>query len=203
MIHSFLSGRRRLFALALSVLVLLCGAALQAQSSASKLEGTIVDQHGKALKGASVTIRTATGTDVRRTETDSQGHYVVSDVPAGRYTVEISDTGFATEERQITVGQSGSQTVSASLAVASVSEQVVVEAEDNSSIAVQLAPVKALLDAGSARTEITSQYVREFTSPVTDFADIIQAAPGTVSYTTNGIGNGQAKIFFRGFVDDD
>jgi hypothetical protein len=69
-----LSGRRRLFALALSVLVLLCGAALQAQSSASKLEGTIVDQHGKALKGASVTIRTATGTDVRRTETDSQGH---------------------------------------------------------------------------------------------------------------------------------
>ena len=40
-------------------------------------------------------------------------------------------------------------------------------------------------------------------APVTDFADIIQAAPGTVSYTTNGIGNGQAKIFFRGFVDDD
>ncbi len=38
---------------------------------------------------------------------------------------------------------------------------------------------------------------------MTDFADIIQAAPGTVSYTTNGIGNGQAKIYFRGFVDDD
>ena len=60
-----------------------------------------------------------------------------------------------------------------------------------------------MLDAGSARTEITSNYVSEYTSPVTDFADIIQAAPGTVSYTTNGIGNGQAKIFFRGFVDDD
>ena len=60
-----------------------------------------------------------------------------------------------------------------------------------------------MLDAGSARTEITSNYVAEYTSPVTDFADIIQAAPGTVSYTTNGIGNGQAKIYFRGFVDDD
>ena len=67
----------------------------------------------------------------------------------------------------------------------------------------QLAPVKSVLDAGSARTEITSNYITEYTSPVTDFADIIQAAPGTVSYTTNGIGNGQAKIFFRGFVDDD
>ena len=63
--------------------------------------------------------------------------------------------------------------------------------------------MKSVLDAGSARTEITSQYVREFTSPVTDFADITQAAPGTVSYSENGIGLGQAKIYFRGFVDDD
>ena len=93
--------------------------------------------------------------------------------------------------------------ISISLAVASVAEEVTVEAEDVTSIAAQLAPVKSLLDAGSARTEITSNYVSEFTSPVTDFADIIQAAPGTVSYTTNGIGNGHAKIFFRGFVDDD
>ena len=87
--------------------------------------------------------------------------------------------------------------------VASVSEEVTVEADDTTSIAAELAPVKSVLDAGSARTEITSNYVSEYTSPVTDFADIIQAAPGTVSYTTNGIGNGQAKIFFRGFVDDD
>jgi iron complex outermembrane recepter protein len=63
--------------------------------------------------------------------------------------------------------------------------------------------VKSVLDAGSARTEITSQYVREFTSPITDFADIVQAAPGTVSYSENGVGLGQAKIYFRGFVDDD
>ena len=89
------------------------------------------------------------------------------------------------------------------LSVASVSEEVTVEAEADTSIAAQLAPVKSVLDAGSARTEITSNYVSEYTSPVTDFADIIQAAPGTVSFTTNGIGNGQAKIYFRGFVDDD
>jgi iron complex outermembrane receptor protein len=63
--------------------------------------------------------------------------------------------------------------------------------------------VKSVLDAASARTEITSQYVSEFTSPVTDFADITQAAPGTVSWSSNGIGMGQAKIYFRGFKDDD
>ena len=38
---------------------------------------------------------------------------------------------------------------------------------------------------------------------MTDFSDIIQIAPGTVSWSNNGIGDGQAKIYFRGFVDDD
>ena len=99
--------------------------------------------------------------------------------------------------------QAKTRHVPVALSIASVSEEVTVEAEADNSIAAQLAPVKSLLDAGSARTEITSNYVSEYTSPVTDFADIIQAAPGTVSYTTNGIGNGQAKIYFRGFVDDD
>jgi iron complex outermembrane receptor protein len=70
-------------------------------------------------------------------------------------------------------------------------------------MAVQLATVKPLLDMASPRTEISSQYIREFTSPVTDFSDITQAAPGTVSYSTNGIGEGQAKTWFRGFKDGD
>jgi iron complex outermembrane recepter protein len=89
------------------------------------------------------------------------------------------------------------------LSLASVSEEVTVEAEADTSIAAQLSPVKSVLDAASARTEITSQYVSEFTSPVTDFADITQAAPGTVSWSSNGIGMGQAKIYFCGFKDDD
>jgi iron complex outermembrane recepter protein len=134
--------------------------------------------------------------------TNGQGAYSVEKVGTGRYSLAVSATGFATEERLISVS-GDEQAIEFKLPLASVAEEVVVESEDNSSLAVQLAPVKALLDAGSARTEISSFYIAQYTSPVTDFADIIQAAPGTVSYTTNGIGNGQAKIFFRGFVDDD
>ena len=76
-----------------------------------------------------------------------------------------------------------------------------VEAEADTSIASQMAPMKALLDMDSPRTEISSQYVRQYTSPMTDFADILQAAPGIVTCATNGVGNGESKVRFRAFAD--
>ncbi len=177
-------------------------APVSAQNANGTVKGTIADSSGKALVGASVTLEDASGNPLQRGVTDAQGAYSFANVAVGRYDLAVSAPGFSTDERPVTLS-GASLTVNEKLSVASVAEEVVVEAEDNSSLAAQLAPVKSLLDAGSARTEITSNYVSEYTSPVTDFADIIQAAPGTVSFTTNGIGNGQAKIYFRGFIDDD
>jgi iron complex outermembrane receptor protein len=199
---STLGTRKRLIAFSLSLLVLFITSALHAQTTSSKLEGTVTDVQGKILVGASVTLQDTEGNAVKRALTDAQGGYSFTNIANGHYNLAVSATGFSTTQRAITVA-GNEQKIEFKLTVASVAEEVIVESEDNSSLAVQSAPVKALLDAGSARTEISSNYIAEYTSPVTDFADIIQAAPGTVSYTTNGIGNGQAKIFFRGFVDDD
>jgi iron complex outermembrane receptor protein len=176
---------------------------LRAQDSAGSIRGTVTDPQGQGVQGASVVV--ATTTNVERTAvTGADGKFTVSGLTAGTYTVEISSTGFATQVRHgVTVTAGNAAEVKIPLVLASVSEEVTVEAEADTSIASQLSPVKSVLDAGSARTEITSQYVREFTSPITDFADIAQAAPGTVSYSENGVGLGQSKIYFRGFVDDD
>jgi len=175
---------------------------LHAQGSAGAIHGTVLEQSGHAVQGANVALISESHV-VRSVLSAADGKFDLASVPAGAYTVEISAPGFATIQRPITIGAGADQTVPVVLSIASVSEEVTVEAEGDHSVAAQLAPVRSLLDAGSARTEITSNYVSEYTSPVTDFADIIQAAPGTVSYNTNGIGNGQAKIYFRGFVDDD
>jgi iron complex outermembrane receptor protein len=167
------------------------------------IQGTVLDQGGRAVQNANIAVVTSSAV-VQRGATDAQGKFTVSGLATGTYSVEISAPGFSTEIRHdITVAAGTPASLPVIMAIASVSEEVTVEAEADNSIAAQLSPVKSVLDAGSARTEITSNYVSEYTSPVTDFADIIQAAPGTVSYTTNGIGNGQAKIYFRGFVDDD
>jgi len=60
---------------------------------------------------------------------------------------------------------------------------------------------KRLLNARSARSEISSQFIQQFTSPVTDYAEIIQIVPGTFTINTNGVGLGQATTSFRGFQD--
>jgi iron complex outermembrane receptor protein len=199
---------RRMWLEAAAVLVCLTAFASgsicsHAQESAGAIQGSVKDPGGQIVQGATIAVANLAQV-VRTAVSGPDGSFSISDLPAGDYSVQISATGFATQTRHdVAVTPGATINLPVSLVIASVSEEVRVEAEADTSIAAQLSPVKSLLDAGSARTEITSGYVSEFTSPVTDFADITQAAPGTVSYSENGVGLGQAKIYFRGFVDDD
>ncbi len=203
--NSKTNGRWPLAAYAVVCLLLLISGAIRShgQANAGAIQGTVVDQNGHAVQGAIIAVVASSAVE-QRAVANAEGKFTVAGLAAGTYSVEISASGFSTEIRHgVAVSAGATASFPVTLTIASVSEEVTVEAEGDTSIAAQLSPVKSVLDAGSARTEITSNYVSEYTSPVTDFADIIQAAPGTVSYTTNGIGNGQAKIYFRGFVDDD
>jgi iron complex outermembrane receptor protein len=178
--------------------------ALQAQENATgSIQGTVVDQSGRAIPSASIAVVSVLQ-EPYAAVTNERGKFTISGLYLGQYSLQVSAPGFAIKEWQgINVTAGKPTVISLSLTLASVSEEVTVEADADTSIAAQQAPVKALLDMASPRSEITSQYIRQFTSPVTDFSDITQAAPGTVSYSTNGIGNGQAKTWFRGFQDGD
>jgi iron complex outermembrane receptor protein len=177
---------------------------MQAQEGAlGSIQGTVVDQGGQPIQRASVSVVGSLRNEYAAV-TNGEGKFSLTGVKPGAYSVQISAPGFAVKEQHsITVSAGNATMISISLNLASVSEEVTVEADSDSSMAVQLALVKAPIDMASPRSEITSQYIRQFTSPVTDFNDIMQAAPGTVSYSTNGIGNGQAKLWFRGFQDGD
>jgi iron complex outermembrane receptor protein len=174
---------------------------LLAQSTGT-IQGSVTDSRGQAIVGASVAVSGVSQGVTRRTSTDNEGKFKLGALASGTYTLQVAASGFSTvSNRTVTLTSGTTQSLSFTLNVASVTEEVMVEAELDDSVAAQLSPVKAVLDAGSARTEITSQYIREFTSPVTDFSDITQAAPGTVSWSPNGIGMGQAKTYYRGFAD--
>ena len=89
------------------------------------------------------------------------------------------------------------------LELGNVSEEVTVEASEANSVAAALAPMDALLSETSARTEITPEMIQNFMSPVADFGEAVEMAPGTFTTNSNGVGLGQSATTFRGFPDGD
>src|SRR5215472_16681868 len=97
--------------------VVLVGYALWAQTSA-QIQGTIQDASGSAVPGGSVkATQTDTGA-VRTTISDTDGTYVLANLPIGPYKLEIRKPGFSTFVRTGIVLQVQSQpTVDISLTV--------------------------------------------------------------------------------------
>jgi iron complex outermembrane receptor protein len=170
---------------------------LRAQTEAGALSGTILDQAGKAVQGASVTAKNDAAT--RSTQSDGAGHFSITGLPVGTYSVETTAVGFARNTRTDVHLSSGPEDISITLFVDSISQSVTVQ--ESVSLAAETAPSGNTLDATSARTEISSSTIRNFMTPTADFAEVVNLSPGTFSLNPNGIGLGQGKTFFRGFQD--
>ena len=117
---------------AVLVLCLAAPAALRAQSQAAggTIEGTVTDQSGGVLPGATVTVRnTATGA-TRETTSDAAGLYRAPLLAVGPYEVSAALSGFATTRRTgltLTIGQV--MTADIAMKVASTQEELTVTAE--------------------------------------------------------------------------
>jgi iron complex outermembrane receptor protein len=173
-------------------------AALRAQTGT--INGTVLDQAGKYIPGAAVTAKNPAGGTGAATTSDSEGHFSMTGLVPGTYTVETTNPGFARNTRlgvQVTSGST--LDLSVTLFVDAVSQSVTVQ--ESVSMAVDLAPQGNTLEATSARTEITPTVIQNYMAPVADFAEVIQQAPNAFSLNPNGIGLGQGKSYFRGFQD--
>ena len=185
-------------------LLLVANNLLAAQSDANGiLSGSIKDQQGNAIQNATVTLTEEGNTAIRKVAaSDTQGHFSVTGLVPDKYTVEVSARGFAANSRSgVLVTANGGTDLSIKLEIGNVAQQVTVEAADSTSIAARQSPVQSLLNATSARSEISPQFIQQFSSPVSDYAEIIQIVPGAFTINTNGVGLGQATTSFRGFQD--
>jgi iron complex outermembrane recepter protein len=193
----------RVFAVGVCALVFLTGLVrLQAQPDSSSVGGVVLDQAGKSVPNAAVVVRNdATGVS-KEAVTNDEGHFDVTGLPAGVYTVEASAPGFATSTRTGVQAAAGApQEISISLGLASQAQSVDVNAVV--SLAAQLAPSGNVLDAIAARSEITGDFIRNFETPIADFGEYVNYSPGTYTLSPNGAGLGQGKTFFRSFPNGD
>ena len=177
------------------VFIVLFGIALaaghtSAQTDRAALEGTVTDQSGGTIAGATVTAtELATGISQSRT-TNSHGYYLFPGLAVGEYTVSVSRSGFQTKDVQDVVLQVGeTHALDVRLAVGAVSEKVEVRA--------QAEPAERTLAAQSS--VITSTQIGDLPSNGRDWASFTMLAP----FAQDDGGGDERTIRFAGRARDD
>ena len=174
---------------------------LHAQDAGVRINGVITDAQGKTVANAEVTVTNARTAAAKTVNADANGAYQVEGLPAGTYTVDASAVGFAkTSKSSIVVNAGQTVQVSIALGVSSVMQQIEVNAGVDS-IAAEAAPSGGFLDERSPQSLVSNNYIENYTSPIADFGELVQIVPGAFTTSSNGVGLGQSKTFFRAFAD--
>jgi hypothetical protein len=100
------------------------------QQATATLRGTVADEFGGLIVGATVTVADASGVQ-RQTTTDEEGRYSFSGLAPGRYTVNVASQGFATYDNagvEVLAGRTDPLNVTLSISVEQV--EVTVSAEE-------------------------------------------------------------------------
>src|SRR2546426_1938217 len=99
----------------------------QAQITTATVQGDVLDEKGGSVPGATVEAKNLDTNFVRTETTNADGHFTFLNLAPGRYTLTISQKGFATVLQQnlnLTVGQV--LTIPVMLKVSAVAQQIVV-----------------------------------------------------------------------------
>ncbi len=117
---------RSILALFAVILLGLCTTSLWGQIEVGRVTGTVTDQSGAVVNGATVTL-TNTATGVTATQTTANGIYAFTAVQPGTYILKIESAGFSTHiTNDVMVHVQQTDTVDAQLSPGKVTEQVVV-----------------------------------------------------------------------------
>lgn len=124
------SEQRAAARLIFAFLAFLAVPALRAQTSTGEINGTVTDQSGAAVAGATVTLTNQATKVASRTPTNASGYYVFLNVRPGVYTLSVASKGFKNAEVlaiQIAVNQTMTQNLT--LQVGAVTQTVEVTAQ--------------------------------------------------------------------------
>jgi len=172
-------GKRRVWGLAsrnwirpfaVSLLLFLLTSVASAQTTTSTIEGTVRDANGALVAGATVRAASSTLATERTTVTNQDGFYRFVSLPAGAYTLTVSQTGFANKTSQLELTLNRTAAVDFQLAVGSVGGNVV-------NVSNELPLITP--DATATGSTITPKQIADLPVNGRDYLDLLQLVPGT------------------------
>lgn len=167
------------------VLALACSCPAQTSRVAGAVQGSVVDQSGSTVIGASVTVRNQGTNQARRMLTNAEGFFRAGELPVGQYELRVESPGFSPYVNSaivISIGRVVEVTVQ--LAPATVQEQITVSE--------QPPPI----DPTQTAEATTIDHERIAESPVVsrNYLDFVLLAPQLTRSNIQGATGGKAPL---------
>ncbi len=158
------------------------------QGTTGQISGTVTDQNGAIVQGASVKVINLETNANRSTTTNSDGFYSFQLLLAGKYSVEINSSGFETVKRETVVNITQTSVVDVNISVKTVGDVVNVEA-----------PLTQIETSNNGRV-VTGETLRQLPLPTRNFQQLLTLSAGAQSSITNSteLGRGDATISVNG-----
>ena len=158
------------------------------EASPSQLSGTVIDTTGALIAGASVEIRGAKDGLRRTSQSDKNGFFFFSGLPAGSYQLVVSSPDFETKELLVAIGPAGATApLRISLAVRLVSTTIDVQSR-----------AQDLIGIANSAGQVTVGAEELENRPILRSGEILETLPGLI--ITQHAGGGKANQYFlRGF----
>jgi Carboxypeptidase regulatory-like domain len=149
------------------ILILGCALSLPAQITTGEITGTVTDQSGGAVAGATVSAVCPDTNQSRSVTSGTAGEYRLSDLPICVYKVSVSSQGFKTTVRNVTVTLAQVTKSDFRLEVGQRTETIMVEA------------VSPLVDFSSGvNNEVDTKAILDLPTEGRDFKSILALTPG-------------------------
>jgi len=150
---------------------LTCVAVMQGQTTVGELRGAVTDSSGAKIADAAITLQNMATNDVRKAATDSDGDYILAQLPVGKYVLSVEKPGFQRFTlRDVVIQVDARRREDVALRVGEVSQEVTVAAT-----------ALAVNSTSAAVGEvIDSRPVVELPLNGRNFLQLAQLTPGTV-----------------------
>ncbi|MBS1797290.1 MAG: TonB-dependent receptor [Acidobacteria bacterium] len=158
------------------------------QGTTGQISGTVTDQNGAVVSGATVKVTSLETNLSRSVTTSGDGVYSFQLLPPARYAVEVTAAGFKTYKAEVAVNITQTTTFDVQVSVGDIGDVVTVEA-----------PLAQVETSQTGRV-VTGETLRQIPLPTRNFQQLLTLSPGAQSSLSNSteLGRGDATISVNG-----